>query len=92
MSQRAQIYWTEKDLFNRVGASIDISCPTRRETGYCRCEKCDVCGYGKHSPMHGPIYGQPIGSAPWGHEFVPVMSQVQLETQAEILRGLGRRS
>lgn len=62
--------------------AIDISeCPTRRQvkTRYgttamlqCRCKPvCSVCGQHKHSAVHGPIYGQPPGSVPWGHEYHP---------------------
>ena len=91
MKARAKVYWTEREMFSREGASIDITCPTRRGTRSCRCEKCDVCGYGKHSPLHGPLFGRPVGSPPYGHEFVPRMTVAQEQTRARILRGLGRR-
>ena len=38
----------------------------------CLCGKCTVCGNSKHTAIHGPIVGQPAGSQPWGHEFVPL--------------------
>ncbi len=38
----------------------------------CRCEKCYVCGWGKHMVVHGPAYGEPPGSKPYDHEFVPL--------------------
>ena len=37
----------------------------------CHCEQCARCGWGKHMAVHGPAYGEPPGSAPYDHEFVP---------------------
>ncbi len=51
--------------------AVDLdACTTRRKT-ICHCQKCAVCGWGKHMAIHGPLYGQPPGSKPWGHEFKP---------------------
>ena len=38
--------------------------------GTCRCGACKICGFPKHSAVHGPVYGQPPGTKPWDHEFV----------------------
>ena len=36
----------------------------------CTCKPvCLICGFGKHSAVHGPVAGKPPGSAPWGHRF-----------------------
>jgi hypothetical protein len=52
-----------------VGGAVDFSeCPSPRR---CPCGHCDLCGYPKHSGIHGPVYGEPPGSKPWGHAFVP---------------------
>ena len=52
----------------QLGA-IDISyCPTKRETP-CRCGPCEACGFGPHMAIHGPVFGQPPGSRPWGHMY-----------------------
>ena len=37
----------------------------------CRCGKCVVCGFVKHSAIHGPMDGGLPGSKAWGHEFIP---------------------
>ena len=56
-------------MFARTGRSIDIlRCPNYH--GDCKCrQRCIVCTFGVHSPWHGPIFRQPVGSMPWGHEF-----------------------
>ena len=41
----------------------------RRYPG-CGCGKCALCGYPKHTAIHGPALGAGPGSQPWGHEFV----------------------
>jgi hypothetical protein len=47
--------------------AVDFSeCPTR----VCHCERCAVCGEVKHCSLHGPVFGNPPGSKPWGHRFV----------------------
>ena len=52
--------------------AVDLSeCPTGAGNR-CRCDRCRVCGYRKHMAVHGPMYGEPPGSKPWDHEFVPV--------------------
>jgi hypothetical protein len=38
---------------------------------YCLCGRCEVCGEHKHMAVHLPLFGQPPGSRPWGHRFVP---------------------
>ena len=51
-----------------IGGAVDLElCPA---LGRCRCEKCRICGYHKHTAVHGPVYGEPPGSKPFGHEFV----------------------
>lgn len=42
----------------------------RRVRG-CPCGTCAICGYPKHSGVHGAVNGALPGSAPWGHEYVP---------------------
>jgi hypothetical protein len=37
----------------------------------CQCGKCCHCGYPKHAAIHGPFWGQPPGSEPYGHQFEP---------------------
>lgn len=58
-----------------MSGAVDLGeCQFRRyyRANYgCRCGKCAVCGYPKHSGIHGPVFGQPPGSEPWGHEYVP---------------------
>lgn len=54
------------------GALDLAACPTRwRGKGRCRCEPCAACGYPKHHYVHGPDFGQPPGSEPWNHQYVP---------------------
>lgn len=38
----------------------------------CKCGKCAICGYPKHSGIHAPFYGRPPGSEPYGHEYSPL--------------------
>lgn len=53
------------------GPSIDIfACPTRIRNGNCRCRpKCVVCGWGPHAALHGPLYGEPVGSPAYDHAY-----------------------
>jgi hypothetical protein len=51
-----------------TGAVDFDACPSRR----CYCGKCKVCGFPMHSAVHGPVLGQPPGSKPFGHEFMPM--------------------
>lgn len=37
----------------------------------CRCGNCKVCGFPKHTAIHGPKHGQKAGSEPHGHEYQP---------------------
>lgn len=48
------------------GAVNQDACP---HPGHCRCGKCDLCGFQKHTGIHGPLLGKKPGSKPWGHEF-----------------------
>ena len=52
--------------------AVDLSeCPTGAGNK-CRCRpRCRMCGFRKHMAVHGPVLGQPPGSKPWDHEFVP---------------------
>lgn len=53
-----------------MSGAVDLKdCPNRPRR--CRCGKCK-CGHQKHTAIHGPIYGQPPGSEPYGHEYRPV--------------------
>lgn len=65
-------------LFNRVGRSIDVlTCALRQS--YCRCKpKCAICGCAPHTGFHGPIYGRPVGSVPWGHEYAAAITADEL--------------
>lgn len=58
-----------------LGGAVDLcSCPNRRyrlNRWRCDCGKCIVCGHQKHTAIHGPFYGQPPGSKPYGHEYKP---------------------
>ncbi len=56
-----------------VGAVDLTACPAwgKIKRYHCRCGKCKVCGNHKHTAVHGPSQGQPPGSKPWGHQFVP---------------------
>jgi hypothetical protein len=54
---------------DRDGAVDLDECHTRYWQNICHCDYCVVCGHAKHTAIHGPMYGQPPGSAPWGHRF-----------------------
>lgn len=55
-----------------VSGAIDLTeCPEWGSRFNCACEKCAHCGFRKHMAVHGPTYGQPPGSKPYDHEFVP---------------------
>jgi hypothetical protein len=53
--------------------AVDLdACRNRSAWGNCRCAPvCAVCGYPKHTGIHGPVFGQPPGSKPYGHVFAP---------------------
>lgn len=58
----------------------------------CRCEpKCAVCGFGKHMAVHGPHYGEPPGSKPWGHEFKPAIHSASEAAVYHLDRAPGRK-
>ncbi len=53
--------------------AVDLTECQLRNTGRwksCKCEFCARCGQRKHVAVHGPFYGEPPGSKPWGHKFV----------------------
>ena len=55
-----------------MGGAVDIwKCPKRGTKFACNCDPCRVCGYGKHTAIHGPKLGKKPGSDPWGHEYKP---------------------
>ncbi len=57
-------YWNRE----QQDGAVDFSeCP--RGGYHCRCEKCGVCGYPKHTAIHAPFIDQPPGSKPYGHRF-----------------------
>ena len=58
-------------MSERYGAVDLNACPTRTPKGRCQCDKCARCGFGMHTAIHGPVFGAPAGSAPYGHRFVP---------------------
>ena len=52
--------------------AIDVfACPYRaRGHKNCLClPKCAACGFGPHSAVHGPVYGERPGSKPYDHEY-----------------------
>jgi hypothetical protein len=54
--------------------ALDLdACPTRTPLRRaCRClPVCATCGDVPHLAVHGPIFGAPPGSKPWGHRYVP---------------------
>lgn len=51
------------------GATDISECPDRDTKYTCRCVKCSVCGFGKHTAVHGPIMNGVPGGKPWGHKF-----------------------
>ncbi len=53
-----------------TGAVDDAECPQRGGLR-CRCGKCARCGHPKHTAIHGPLYGQPPGSKPYGCRYEP---------------------
>ena len=60
--------------------AVDLSrCPQRLRgilrSSYCRCRKCSVCGFPKHTGVHGPVFGKEPGTKPWGHKFSPINSE-----------------
>jgi hypothetical protein len=58
---------------NETEGATDISeCPYRDRRGGCKCGTCAVCGFGPHVSLHLPSYGQPPGSKPWAHKFIPL--------------------
>lgn len=62
---------------NRENGAIDLTkCPqyVHRRRG-CRCGSCAICGYPKHTAIHGPVNGGAPGSRPYGHQFVWVGEQ-----------------
>jgi hypothetical protein len=78
-------------MADKDGQSIDVlNCPMRSRRGSCVCEHCMICGFGKHMAVHGPLYGAPVGSPPYSHEYVPALTKRQHRVQREVLRSLGR--
>lgn len=53
------------------GAVDYRECPKGGGAGRCRCGICAVCGFPKHSALHCAFYGQPAGSKPFDHAYVP---------------------
>lgn len=68
---REQRMTTETTDYNASGAVLHEDCPTRGGARRdCRCDFCAVCGYRKHTAIHGPLAGNGAGSRPWGHRYV----------------------
>lgn len=61
----------EDDLFSddATGAVDFEECPW--PVGRCRCGVCWICGYQKHTGIHGPVNGSGPGTKPYGHRFFP---------------------
>lgn len=55
-----------------MSGAVDLN-ECRRSVNRCTCGKCARCGFPKHMAIHGPKYGQPPGSEPYGHEFEPIV-------------------
>lgn len=60
---------------NDPDGSVDLdSCPRAYLRATCStpclCGGCAICGHRKHVSLHGPLFGQPAGSKPYGHRFV----------------------
>ncbi len=56
-----------------MSGAVDYKeCPRGGGEGKCRCGKCAVCGWPKHSAVHGPLFRCEPGTKSWGHDFVPV--------------------
>jgi len=64
---------TGAELIAAEEVSCDLSACTKRRGQNCVCGlPCSVCGYGEHMAIHGPAYGQSVGSKPVGHQFQSV--------------------
>ncbi len=58
------------------GPAVDYTeCPNGGGHGWCKCGKCVVCGFQKHTAVHGPYYKPPdfvtIVMESVGHEYKP---------------------
>jgi hypothetical protein len=62
------------------GAVDVFDCPSG---GKCKCGKCMVCGFHKHTAIHGPVNGGGPGSKPYGHAFRPII-RLSLQEAAQI--------
>lgn len=49
--------------------AVDMDACRSRKLASCYCEKCTLCGFGKHMAIHGPVNGGAPGSKPYGHRF-----------------------
>lgn len=59
-----------------MSGAVDLNeCP--HKVGHCKCGECAICNYQKHSSLHGPFFGEPPGSEPYDHEFVPIENQIR---------------
>jgi len=57
------------------GAVLYEDCPTREtwtKRKRCRCGECQICGFPKHTAIHGPVNDGGAGSRPFDHEFEPL--------------------
>jgi hypothetical protein len=65
---------TARDRERTEHGAVDFNeCPRSgyvRSLNYCECGHCAVCGFPKHTTVHGPSYGQPPGSEPYDHQYV----------------------
>jgi hypothetical protein len=54
---------------NETEGALDLTeCPEYPKHR-CLCGICTVCGLHKHCAIHGPCYGEPVGSKPWAHKY-----------------------
>lgn len=69
-----------------MGGAIDWNeCPYLIMMRRCRCGYCAVCNHPKHTAIHGPVYGEPPGSKPYGHEFISRSKKLSDELEANEL-------
>jgi hypothetical protein len=69
-----------------LGGAVDLgSCQKslyRWGRWHCDCGKCSVCGHQKHTGIHGPFYGHPPGTKPYGHEYKPPIAALTGEVDS----------
>ena len=90
--QRQRLYMSEPIVRPpEPDGAVDLDeCPNLSR---CRCGGCRRCGAPKHCAYHGSMYGEPPGSAPWGHRFEPLnerdTERTELTRSVAAVRGSG---